>query len=80
MSKVRNNVGSVENEVGAENGAKEFYLTFTKADADKLATCFDGLFKAYGIQVRSAANVWLGKVEEAMKACGSENEQHRSNE
>lgn len=49
------------------NGDPTFTLTFTKQEADILASLLDACVKAYGIQALDASQLWLAKVRTAMQ-------------
>lgn len=44
-----------------------YSITFTKRDADLLASICDVCVKATGIASVDAVQIWLGKVRDAMK-------------
>lgn len=49
------------------NGSGEFTLSFTKADADALASCLDVTLKSAGLPAAQAVNLWMAKVQQAMQ-------------
>lgn len=50
------------------NGSGEFTLSFTKAEADTLASICDVALKAAGLPAANAVNLWMQKLQEAMQA------------
>jgi len=50
------------------NGDPQFTLTFTKADADTLASLCDVALKAAGLPAAQAVECWMRKVRDAMSA------------
>lgn len=52
----------------APNGAPLFALQFSKQDADEIASVFDALVKAYGLQVVPVTQKWIDRFNAAMKS------------